>query len=264
MLRFLTVACILPVLGLPALAKADSSPPTAAEIDKLIQQLGSRRFKEREAASKALDKVGKPALEALRRAARDDADAEVRRRAGVLVERMDQRLAPVLARRILDSDLSLVEKARRLRRFIKTWMARDQVRAIFGQPNFCAADMGHYEEPYDQFRLCIDYGSGGAVRAVLERTSITWRCGPLTTDPSENVPFGDVVHVTVGAGFAASRKVEAQAVALQLVGAPPQRAAAVLIGEVHVDALQPRRGPVAERRLARPVLATGHRGASDA
>ena len=54
--------------------------PKAAEIERLIVQLGSDTFDEREAASKALVGIGEPALPALRRASSSE-DAEVRRRA---------------------------------------------------------------------------------------------------------------------------------------------------------------------------------------
>jgi uncharacterized protein (TIGR03067 family) len=91
MLRFLTVACILPVLGLPAPVKADAPVPSAAEIDKLVHQLGSRWFAEREAATKALEKAGELALGALRKAATSEPDAEIRRRAGKLVRSLDTR-----------------------------------------------------------------------------------------------------------------------------------------------------------------------------
>jgi hypothetical protein len=91
------------VAAWPSARAGDKEQPPSPDIDGLIKQLGSRTFREREAASKALEKVGKPALERLRRAAKDDPDAEVRRRAGALVERTEQRLAPVLAMRIISS-----------------------------------------------------------------------------------------------------------------------------------------------------------------
>jgi uncharacterized protein (TIGR03067 family) len=87
--RFFAAACLLLVLGLSAAAKPETPPPSAAEIDKLVHQLGSRRFAEREAATKALEKAGEPALAALRKAATSDPDAEVRRRAGKLVRSLD-------------------------------------------------------------------------------------------------------------------------------------------------------------------------------
>lgn len=62
----------------------------AERIDKLIEQLGSGSFKEREAATKALGALGAPALEKLRKAADSD-DAEVKRRAADLVTRIEKR-----------------------------------------------------------------------------------------------------------------------------------------------------------------------------
>jgi uncharacterized protein (TIGR03067 family) len=50
-----------------------------ADIDRLIEQLGSNSFAEREAAAKKLEAVGQPALEALLRTAHHQ-DAEIRRR----------------------------------------------------------------------------------------------------------------------------------------------------------------------------------------
>ncbi|HMF14675.1 MAG TPA: hypothetical protein VKE94_20305, partial [Gemmataceae bacterium] len=62
----------------------------AEQIDRLIEQLGSGHFQEREAATKALDAIGAPALEKLRAAAQGD-DAEIKRRATDLVKRIEKR-----------------------------------------------------------------------------------------------------------------------------------------------------------------------------
>ncbi len=93
MLRRLLVPALVAGLGLAALAVR----PTAAddklargEIAKLVEQLGSGNFDEREKASAALDKIGEPALDALRQAAKSD-DAEVRRRAEELVKKIEKR-----------------------------------------------------------------------------------------------------------------------------------------------------------------------------
>jgi WD40 repeat protein len=59
--------------------------PQIAEIDRLIGQLGNAKLAEREAGSRRLEEIGPLALEALRKAARSP-DAEVRRRAGELVQ----------------------------------------------------------------------------------------------------------------------------------------------------------------------------------
>jgi hypothetical protein len=57
---------------------------------RLVRQLGSRRYSEREAAARQLETLGAPALAALRRAV-STADLEVRRRAEVLIVRIEQR-----------------------------------------------------------------------------------------------------------------------------------------------------------------------------
>jgi hypothetical protein len=54
---------------------------SAADIDRLIGQLGSEVFAEREAASTALEQLGEAALEPLRKAREASDDAEIRRRA---------------------------------------------------------------------------------------------------------------------------------------------------------------------------------------
>jgi hypothetical protein len=95
----LTAATAIGVSGLAfclggTAAEAPTAPPTVRgqaardnkDIERLIQQLGSDAFQEREAATNALKKVGKPALKALRAAARENADAEVRRRAAALIQ----------------------------------------------------------------------------------------------------------------------------------------------------------------------------------
>jgi HEAT repeat protein len=62
-----------------------------SEIDRLIQQLGSPRFAERQAATKRLEAIGEPAALALRKAATTTPDAEVRRRAESLLAGMKQK-----------------------------------------------------------------------------------------------------------------------------------------------------------------------------
>jgi hypothetical protein len=64
----------------------DAASPAA--IKKIIQQLGSADFAEREMATKRLEAIGKPALPALREAAKNNEDAEIQRRAQRLVKRL--------------------------------------------------------------------------------------------------------------------------------------------------------------------------------
>jgi hypothetical protein len=71
------------------------SAPTVANNDdriaELVGQLGSSQFKEREAATQQLDRLGLPALKALKTAARSS-DPEVHRRAAQLYERIQRRV----------------------------------------------------------------------------------------------------------------------------------------------------------------------------
>jgi hypothetical protein len=94
MRKFLLVLAIALGVELGSSATAPAAPATsfdAGQIAELITQLGSPKFKEREAAMEALDAIGVPALEALQRAAWHS-DPEIGRRA--------QNLAHTIRRRI--------------------------------------------------------------------------------------------------------------------------------------------------------------------
>ena len=92
-MRPLALALLALPLARPAVALP---PPSAAQIERLIRQLGADRYADREAASKALAALGKPALPALKTACAAK-DAEVRKRARRLVEV----LAPVEQRVVI-------------------------------------------------------------------------------------------------------------------------------------------------------------------
>src|SRR5262249_32601302 len=77
--------------GVPKGEQKPAAPPDVKEIERLLQQLGSPMFTEREAAAKALAAAGEPALEPLRRAAATSPDAEIRRRAEDLVRAIEKR-----------------------------------------------------------------------------------------------------------------------------------------------------------------------------
>jgi hypothetical protein len=87
--RYLLLALLglvaLLIVPAPAEEKVD-----AGKIDGLIEKLGSPAFTDREKATQALDAIGEPALEALRKAAKSS-DAEIRKRATTLVDRIEQR-----------------------------------------------------------------------------------------------------------------------------------------------------------------------------
>lgn len=79
------------VVGLALVAGAVSAQPPDDRVPQLIRQLGSDQFSEREAAVVALDSIGTPALPALQQALRSE-DPEVRRRARLLITRIEKRV----------------------------------------------------------------------------------------------------------------------------------------------------------------------------
>src|SRR5262245_49678718 len=83
----LLVAVLLLLLGTSRDVAADrqAEKVTPERIARLIEQLGDDEFAKREAASKALEAIGAPALAALRKAD-SHMDFEVRRRAARLVK----------------------------------------------------------------------------------------------------------------------------------------------------------------------------------
>jgi RNA polymerase sigma factor (sigma-70 family) len=71
--------------ALPSSSADIGKASDVAEIERLIRQLGSDKYTEREAATEALEKIGEPAYEPLLKALRSD-DYEIRKRAeGVLM-----------------------------------------------------------------------------------------------------------------------------------------------------------------------------------
>jgi len=83
------------LLGLAALVALPgwAEEKEAKKVDKtaeLIKKLGSDSFDEREDATKALDAIGEPALEALKKAAKSD-DPEMQKRAEELVKKISKR-----------------------------------------------------------------------------------------------------------------------------------------------------------------------------
>jgi hypothetical protein len=74
------------------LADDSTKDKSKTEIGRLIRQLGDDDFDVRESASKQLEKLGEPALAALRKALTSD-DLEIRRRASRLILRISDRIA---------------------------------------------------------------------------------------------------------------------------------------------------------------------------
>ncbi len=97
MRQLLLFSSLLLVLVLPA-SSEQPVKVAPAQVERLVRQLGSESFAQREAAGKALDAIGEPALDALRKAASDSPDAEVRRSAKRLVKAIEARIQGELRR----------------------------------------------------------------------------------------------------------------------------------------------------------------------
>jgi uncharacterized protein (TIGR03067 family) len=88
------------VAGAEAVRPGSGDDAQRDRIAALIRQLGDQEFAKREAASRELDAIGEPALDALRKASRDD-DAEVRRRAADILAAITGRARAAAAKKDL-------------------------------------------------------------------------------------------------------------------------------------------------------------------
>src|SRR5439155_24199602 len=86
-LRWIT--CLVLVLPFVPVAAVDLDDK---KIERLIKQLDNHDFRKREAASKELEAIGEPALDALRKAAVAGATLETRRRAEQIIQSFLARL----------------------------------------------------------------------------------------------------------------------------------------------------------------------------
>jgi hypothetical protein len=95
------VTVSLMLVGAAALLGADVPKAAESDIERLIRQLSSESFQERENATKGLWGAGEDALEGLREAARSD-DPEVVVRAAAVLEKIELRITPETPASILD------------------------------------------------------------------------------------------------------------------------------------------------------------------
>jgi hypothetical protein len=138
--------------------------PSPSHVEALVRQLGSSEFAKREAASKTLEAIGQPTINALRRAAKGDEDAEIHRRASRLVLVLEDRAIEKEARAIRDSNLTSKDKGRKLKALIKVGMTSEQVTRLLGIP---AVVGGIYNlvSIYPN-QIIISYGQDGGVASV--------------------------------------------------------------------------------------------------
>jgi WD40 repeat protein len=79
---------LLALMGLAAAPSSRADDKTDADVARWISQLGDDDPAKRAEATKQLEAIGAPALEALRKAAESHADVDVRLRAGLLVKKL--------------------------------------------------------------------------------------------------------------------------------------------------------------------------------
>jgi bilin biosynthesis protein len=95
-----------------SISQCELPRPTGADIDRLVKQLGSDKFSERQKAREQLDAIGEPALESLRKASASG-DAEARRLASGLVKRIQGRVTcQALIQSLKDPDEKVQVSAR--------------------------------------------------------------------------------------------------------------------------------------------------------
>jgi hypothetical protein len=140
--------------------------PNGARIDQLITQLGSEFYAEREAATKALNRAGAPALEPLQRACEASEDAEIRRRAERLIKAIEPRVRKERALAIRRTKLSPEEKGQKLKDLVKAEMSREEVHRLLGLPGGAGGSPHSWFEYYLPYSLSITYDGHLRVKSV--------------------------------------------------------------------------------------------------
>jgi hypothetical protein len=149
-----------------------STPAPRAVIEGLVQQLGSPSYRQREAATMALEVIGEPALAALRQAANGSTDAEIRRRASMLAQPLEERREERVVEAIKSSRLHPEEKGRRLVAVIRPGMSMNRVARLLGRHCYihgnCSGGTVDWHNIYAQYGLEIGYAKNdGTVHTVL-------------------------------------------------------------------------------------------------
>src|SRR5262245_14024246 len=89
--RWLLLALLGLSFGIAGVTDRPASAEDADQINKLIKQLGSSKFTERDKAKRELEAIGEAALDALRKAVKSG-DLETSRRAAELVQKMEGKI----------------------------------------------------------------------------------------------------------------------------------------------------------------------------
>jgi hypothetical protein len=155
--------CLALAAGLPL----GAAELPAGRVEQLIRELGSARFRQREAAARELKRVGQSALPALRHAATAAADAEVRRRAVGLLEVLDRKRTADEIAAIKNSKLRPAQKGRKLRAFLVPGAQRTRVYEWLGPPASYLCFDSSTDEFYPAYDLTVNYDRYGVVLSVM-------------------------------------------------------------------------------------------------
>jgi hypothetical protein len=154
-----TNALLITCAIMPAVLFAESGPRTAS-IARVILQLGSPKYKERQAANKALRGIGLPALHALRKAAKGNNDVELWARARRLVRVIEDDVVAEVKKNKLNGQ----EKIRRLRTIIRPGMSMEEVHQRLGKSTFWGTEALHEYELFLAYSVIVVHYQGKVSR----------------------------------------------------------------------------------------------------
>jgi hypothetical protein len=161
-ISWLVFLCAFAPLRGPVFGQA----PDATRVELHIKQLGSKKFHEREAAARELQRLGRVALPALRQASTKAADPEVRRRAAKLLEAIAGKGTVGAIAAIKESKLSRRAKGRKLCAFLAPGTERSRVYEWLGPPaSYLCFDFST-DEFYPDYDLTVNYDRDGVVQSV--------------------------------------------------------------------------------------------------
>lgn len=135
---------LLLLLVVPAVAEPEAS--------RLVRQLGSSSYAEREAATIALRALGEQAIPALKLALASP-DPEVKRRVSGLLKPLEAKVRRRTIDEIKQSKLTPVEKGRRLKAFITRGMSKRTVKGMLGNGKILL----DYQDMNRVHQLCIAF-----------------------------------------------------------------------------------------------------------
>ncbi len=158
-------------------ASVPASQPTAADIDKLIADLGNEKFRTRQEAQEELVKIGRPALEAVKKAIASD-DPEIKQRAQAVVDAIflqSNESARGVRLSIYGTDHSITRLDARGAFNEKMWAALPRIYWSYRVHGVRAGAHVLLENPDNPLEPLLAVHSHGRGRVMYVGTNETWR-----------------------------------------------------------------------------------------